>query len=64
VRHEQAPFDHPQLFIPNGHPNDQHSVIPSASRPLEAMDMFVEIPAVGAGGRTPPPNFLDIPQGF
>jgi hypothetical protein len=64
VRHERAPFDHPQLFVPNGHPNDQHSVIPSASRPLEAMDMFVEIPAVGAGGRTPPPNFLDMPQGF
>jgi hypothetical protein len=64
VRHERAPFDHPQLFIPNGHPNDEHVVIPSASRPLEAMDAFVEIPAVGAGGRTPPPNFLDLPQSF
>ncbi|MHB8811565.1 MAG: cytochrome-c peroxidase [Desulfobulbaceae bacterium] len=64
VRYEKAPFDHPQLFIPNGHPGDQ--IVISATNGIEAVDTFVEVPAVGAAGRSvPPANFLEVtPQQF
>lgn len=41
VRHEKAPFDHPQLFISNGHGPVIGGVNP---------DNLVEIPATGAAG--------------
>jgi len=48
VRLQKAPFDHPQLFIPNG------------DNPA-GTDTLVELPAVGAGGfATPLPRFLDL----
>ncbi len=48
VRLQQAPFDHPQLLVPNGDS-------PAGT------DNTVEIPAVGAGGSlTPLPRFLDL----
>jgi cytochrome c peroxidase len=59
---EQAPFDHPQLFIPNGHPGNQFSVTPSGNTngTPTATDELVEIPAVGRNGLTVPrPNFLE-----
>jgi cytochrome c peroxidase len=59
---EQAPFDHPQLFIPNGHPGNQFSVTSSGNTngTPTATDQLVEIPAVGRNGvTTPKPNFLD-----
>lgn len=59
---EQEPFDHPQLFIPNGHPRDQSSVTPSGNTngTPTATDQLVEIPAVGRNGvTTPKPNFLE-----
>jgi hypothetical protein len=47
---EQAPFDHPQLFVPNGSPDNQ-----------PAADSMLEIPAVGEAGRsTPISTFLDL----
>jgi hypothetical protein len=47
---EKAPFDHPQLFVPNGSPDNQ----PGA-------DTMLEIPAVGEKGRsTPISTFLDL----
>jgi hypothetical protein len=39
VRKEKAPFDHPQLFVPNG------------GTVTAFLKSFIEIPAVGAGGR-------------
>ena len=27
VRNQQAPFDHPQIFISSKHPNDENSVV-------------------------------------
>ncbi|MDI6853321.1 MAG: cytochrome c peroxidase [Deltaproteobacteria bacterium] len=39
VKYEKAPFDHPQLFVVNGH-NDS-----------TLADIVVEVPAVGANGR-------------
>ncbi|MDZ8105201.1 MAG: cytochrome c peroxidase [Nostoc sp. DedQUE12a] len=59
---EKAPFDHPQLFIPNGHPGNQFSVTPSGNTngTPTATDLLVEIPPVGSNGvTTPQPNFLD-----
>ncbi|MEH2071430.1 MAG: cytochrome c peroxidase [Nostoc sp.] len=59
---EKAPFDHPQLFIPNGHPGNQFSVTPSGNTngTPTATDQLVEIPAIGRNGvTTPKPNFLE-----
>ncbi|MBW4565506.1 MAG: cytochrome C peroxidase [Mojavia pulchra JT2-VF2] len=59
---EQEPFDHPQLFIPNGHPGNQSSVTASGNTngTATATDQLVEIPAVGRNGvTTPQPNFLE-----
>jgi hypothetical protein len=58
VRYEQEPFDHPQLFIPNGHPGDTTSVEPAGNG--AAKDTFLEIPAVGKKGSQGLPNFLSI----
>lgn len=49
VRWERAPFDHPQLLIPNGHPGDQFNVTDGGTG--RARDDFLELPAVGAAGR-------------
>lgn len=56
VRYHKAPFDHPQLFVPNGHPGDQNSVTPDTNG--NATDSLLEIPAVGRKGGDPLPNFL------
>jgi cytochrome c peroxidase len=50
VRFEQAPFDHPQLFVPNGHPGSQASVTSDPNNPGQARDDLLEIRALGAGG--------------
>lgn len=56
VRIASAPFDHPQLFVPNGHPGDQYKVKPAALG--FAMDEMLEIPMMGAAGGPPLPGFL------
>jgi hypothetical protein len=48
VRFEKAPFDHPQLFVPNGHPLNQFYVKPDGNQ--NALDEMLEIPAVGRNG--------------
>lgn len=50
VRWETAPFDHPQLFIPNGHSN-RIDGNPKGLRRMPMTTEFLELPAVGAGGR-------------
>jgi len=57
VRYSKAPFDHPQLFIPNGHPGDQNNVTDDGKG--NATDALLEIPAVGAKGGVPLPSFMD-----
>jgi cytochrome c peroxidase len=47
VRLKQAPFDHPQIFVPNG------DSVPGT-------DNIVEIPAVGAGGGAAIERFLNL----
>ncbi len=50
VRFQQAPFDHPQLFIPNG-PGLPHAIMPG--------EQLMEIPAVGRFGGAPQKKFLE-----
>lgn len=56
VRLQKSPFDHPQLFIPNGHPGDATQKTTQAFG--IATDQFLEIPAVGRDGGTPFTRFL------
>jgi cytochrome c peroxidase len=58
VRHRKAPFDHPQLFIPNGHPGSPTMSVDSDGDG-NADDDLIEIPAVGANGGDPLPTFAD-----
>jgi hypothetical protein len=60
VRYEKAPFDHPQLFIPNGHLGNETSV--SQDQDGKATDNLLVIPAVGRSGGTGTPNFLGLEQ--
>lgn len=57
VLFRRAPFDHPQLFVPNGHAG------PPGTRDANgdglADDQFIEIPPVGSSGGTPLPGFLE-----
>ncbi len=57
---QSAPFDHPQLFTPNGHAADANGypVMNDPQHPGEAMTNLMEIPAVGATGGAPLPTFL------
>jgi cytochrome c peroxidase len=56
VRIAAAPFDHPQLFVPNGHPGSSSAVIQVNRR---AVDSFLEIPATGRHGGPVLPGFLE-----
>jgi cytochrome c peroxidase len=58
VLYRRAPFDHPQLFVPNGHPGDSTVTIDSNGDGL-ADDLMIEIPAVGAAGGPVLPGFLE-----
>jgi cytochrome c peroxidase len=57
VLQQRAPFDHPQLFVPNGHAsNGRH---PRVTEEGVARDVLLEIPAVGRGGGPLPAGFLE-----
>jgi cytochrome c peroxidase len=62
VRSRRAPFDHPQLFVPNGHPwnpaNPTGAVLQNSATG-NAQDNFVEINAVGRNGGTPLKTFRE-----
>lgn len=58
VVNRQAPFDHPQLFVPNGHLGNDSYVF-DFNRDGRADDAFVEIRAVGASGGPRLPGFLE-----
>ena len=58
VRYQRAPFDHPELFVPNGHPGNTTTVTNDGSG--QATDSLKQIPAVGKNGTTTPEaNFLN-----
>jgi cytochrome c peroxidase len=50
VRWEQAPFDHPSLTVPDGHPFNEMRVLKNGTS-IYAVDEQILIPAVGAAGR-------------
>ena len=54
---QRAPFDHPQLFVPNGHPMQGRR--PLVTDEGVAADTLLEIPAVGRGGGPLPAGFLE-----
>jgi cytochrome c peroxidase len=51
VRWEQAPFDHPSLSVPNGHPTNE-LIVKANGKTIYAQDDLLVLPAVGAAGRT------------
>jgi hypothetical protein len=58
VLYRRAPFDHPQLFVPNGHRgSDAH--VSDRDGDDRADDTLVEIAEVGAEGGAPLPGFLE-----
>jgi cytochrome c peroxidase len=57
VLYRRAPFDHPQLFVPNGHPGNSTTTA-DANGDGRADDSMIEIPAVGAAGGSALPGFL------
>ncbi len=58
---QAAPFDHPQLFVPNGHPHSAsgYPVVANPKHPDRATDQLMEIPVTGAQGGKPLPTFLE-----
>ena len=58
VLYRSAPFDHPQLFVPNGHRGSAEHVHDTNTDTL-ADDLMVEITEVGAAGGAPLPGFLE-----
>jgi cytochrome c peroxidase len=50
VRYERAPFDHPELCVPSGHVEQ----MADPDFPGSALDNWVLVPAVGAGGNSVP----------
>jgi hypothetical protein len=57
VRRRCAPFDHPQLLLPNGHLGNASSVTNDGTG--KAVDLMMQIPATGRNGGTPLRNFLE-----
>ncbi|MCB1276950.1 cytochrome c peroxidase [Prosthecobacter sp.] len=57
VRNRCAPFDHPQLFIPNGHLGNDSIVTNDGTG--KAKDLFMCVPATGRNGGVPFLNFLE-----
>jgi hypothetical protein len=56
VLRASAPFDHPQLFVPNGHRTIAGIPIPDLTG---VQDVMLEVPAVGRNGGTPLKGFLE-----
>jgi cytochrome c peroxidase len=58
---QAAPFDHPQLFVPNGHPHSSsgYPVVADPKHPDRATDQLMEIQGTGAQGGKPLPTFLE-----
>jgi len=57
VVRQSAPFDHPQLFVPNGH--DAPEGRPRLTEEGVVRDRFLEVPEVGRHGGRLPKGFLE-----
>jgi cytochrome c peroxidase len=61
VKYEKAPFDHPQLCLPNGEEGSTTSVTRNGSSSMQAKDSMQCLPATGKGGHaTPLKPFLGL----
>src|SRR5262245_641041 len=60
VLYRRAPFDHPQIFVPNGHPTTMDGGTVDANKDGLADDIMIEIPAVGALGGAAAAGVLDL----
>jgi cytochrome c peroxidase len=60
VRFHKAPFDHPQLMVPNGHLVDAQGAIQKDSNG-RSMNHWITIPAAGRQGFRALPNFPNLP---
>jgi len=58
VVRQSAPFDHPQLFVPNGHATTQGGA-PRVTQEGVARDLLLEVPEVGRHGGQLPNGFLE-----
>lgn len=56
VVRQQAPFDHPQIFVPNGHIPVGSGVLPGLDG--SAADRLIDVPAVGRTGGPAASGFL------
>ena len=56
VLYRRAPFDSPQLFVPNGH--RVVNGVPAVASDGTAADIMLEVPAVGRNGGPPLKGFL------
>ncbi len=62
VRYERAPFDHPELIMPEGASGTEVSVLQDLRFGSQAADLIDRLPAVGRLGATAPvPSFLNVP---
>lgn len=52
VRYHRAPFDHPELFVPDGHPGTPTSVTDDGTG--RATDHLMRVPPVGRSGYAQP----------
>ena len=59
VLRASAPFDHPQLFVPNGHRTVKGLPVPAADG-MGVEDILLEVPATGRLGGTPLASFLKL----
>ena len=63
VRMEQAPFDHPQLFVPDGHPGDRNLITCIDNQaPLPGLRHRPGNPAVGSVGPAGAPAWALSPR--
>jgi hypothetical protein len=65
VRYEMAPFDRPELRIPNGHPGNEIGTTADSKFDNKQAEDFVKIlPAVGKGGGTAPLEAFHVGLGL
>ena len=56
VRLHKAPFDHPQIDVPNGHVGNETTVTDDGNS--RARDSMIRIPAMGRNGSPTPPTLI------
>jgi cytochrome c peroxidase len=59
VLRASAPFDHPQLFVPNGHRTAKGRAVPALDG-SGAADVMLEVPATGRFGGKPLAAFMNL----